>query len=138
MASNSFPASTSAPTNTELSVAGVVSVFKAVRKHWAIVVACFVLGGGGSLLYSKSLQRIYEASSLVEINPRAVQPMGDAQNGILDLGAGLYWDSVTYYQTQYKIITSTPVTRAAVEALSLQSDYDFFGLKRPPETPITV
>jgi succinoglycan biosynthesis transport protein ExoP len=140
MPSNSSQISPSASTATasELSLAGVLSVFKGVRKHWAIVVACFVLGGGGSLLYSKTLQRIYEASSLVEINPRAVQPLGDAQNGILDLGAGLYWDSITYYQTQYKIITSLPVMRVAVEALSLQTDYDFLGLKQPPQPPPTT
>ena len=102
-----------APTGTELSVAGVVSVFKAVRKHWAIVVAGMVIGGGGSLLYSKSSQRIYEASSLVEIDPRAAQPMGDAQNGLLDMGASLFWDSTQYYNTQYRVITSVPVMKAA-------------------------
>jgi succinoglycan biosynthesis transport protein ExoP len=135
---NSSPTPSSAPSAVELSVTGLLLVLKAVRKHWAIVVACVVVAGGGTLLYSKSLPKVYEASSLVEINPRAVQPMGEAQSGILDLGAGLYWDSITYYQTQYKIITSVPVMRAAVEALSLQTDLDFLGLTRLPQPPPTV
>jgi capsular exopolysaccharide synthesis family protein len=127
-----------APTGTELSVAGVVSVFKAVRKHWSIVVAGLTLGGGVGLLYVKSSAKVYDASALVEIDPRAVQPMGDAQNGALDLGAALFWDSAGYYNTQYRIITSTPVMKAAVEELSLQTDADFLGLKGPGQPTLTI
>ncbi|MGD0678765.1 MAG: polysaccharide biosynthesis tyrosine autokinase [Polyangiaceae bacterium] len=126
-----------AATATELSVAGVVSVFKAVRKHWAIVVACVVLGGGGSLLYSKSIRKVYESSSLLEIDPRANQPLKEGAEA-LDLGTALFGDITGYYQTQYKIISSIPVMRAAVEALSLQNDYRFLGLEAPPPQPMTL
>jgi capsular exopolysaccharide synthesis family protein len=129
-----------APTATETSVAGVVSVLKAVRKHWAIVVACTLVAGGASLLYSKSVEKIYEASSLIEIGSRASQPLGTdaSKGGSLDLGVSLFWDPSMYYQTQYKIISSAPVLKRAVTALSLQNDYEFFGLKVPPAQPMSL
>ncbi len=125
-------------TGTELSVAGLVSVIRAVRKHWAIVVACVVLAGGGSLLYSKSCQEVYEATALLEINPRASQPLGDTNNSPVDFGLGVFLDADLYYKTQYRIITSAPVMRGAVQALSLQADYEFFGQKTPPAQPISL
>ncbi len=127
------------PTATELSVAGVVSVLKAVRTHWAIVVACTIVAGGASLIFSRSLQKVYEAASLIEISSRASQPLGEKGEGSgLDLGMSLFWDPSLYYQTQYKIITSGPVMRSAVEALSLQADYQFLGLKSPPAQPASL
>jgi polysaccharide biosynthesis transport protein len=119
-------------------VAGLVSVIKAVRKHWAIVAACFVLAGGGSLIYSRSVQRIYESQSMIEISPHASEPLGETSNSPVDFGLGSFLDSDVYYKTQHKIITSSPVMRGAVEALSLQADYEFFGLKAPPATPISI
>lgn len=134
------PTVATSPTGLELSVSGVVSALKAVRKHWAIVVACVLVAGGSSLLYSKSQPKVYEAATLIEIASRASQPMGDSSNGNgvgLELGA-LLWDPQMYYQTQYKLIVSLPVMRAAADAVSLQADYDFFGLKAPPTPPITL
>jgi succinoglycan biosynthesis transport protein ExoP len=112
--------------SAETPLAGVVSLLKILRKHWGLVVACVALGGAGSLLYSKSVRRVYESSSLIEMNPRQTQPLGDTTSSSFDVGA-LFWDPVEYYQTQYKIITSTAVLKAAVEALSLQADADFLG-----------
>jgi capsular exopolysaccharide synthesis family protein len=138
MSDDSHPSrSGPAPTGTELSVAGVVSVFKAVRKHWPMVVAGLVVGGGSGLLYAKSSQRIYEGSSLIEIDPRAMQPMGEGQNG-LNLGSTLFWDATGYYNTQYRVITSVPVMKAAVEATSLQTDADFLGFRGSGRPQVTV
>jgi capsular exopolysaccharide synthesis family protein len=127
------------PTGTELSVAGALAVLKALRKHWPIVVACFVLGGAGALLYVKSVRKVYAAATLIEIDPKATQPLSDANgaSGTLDLGTALFGDEA-YYQTQFRIITSIPVMKAAVEALSLQSDYDFLDLNPAPPKPVLV
>src|SRR5579862_5037551 len=125
------------PTTAELSVAGAVSVLKAVRKHWSTVVAFIVLAGGISLVYSKSIRKVYQAQSLLEINPHASQPLTTGENGTTGLELGtIFWDTSQYYQTQYKIITSLPVLRAAAEATSLTTDYDFVGLSAPPKDPV--
>ncbi len=107
-----------------------MAFLKILRKHWAVVVACVALACGAALLYSKSVRRVYQASSLIEMNPRAPQPLGDSsgQTGF-DMSA-LFMDPQEYYQTQYNIITSRSVLKAAAEAISLASDYEFFGLSQ--------
>jgi capsular exopolysaccharide synthesis family protein len=104
---------------------GLVSVFKAVRKHWSIVAACVALAAGTSLLYSKSETRIYESKALVEVNPHTPQPLGDPNNPVLDIGAGGLWDNHEYYETQYKIVGSDRVLMAVVRNLGLANDPEF-------------
>jgi len=116
------------PEVTGDSASGFVAVFKILRKYWAMVVACAILSGGTTLLYSRSLPKIYQTSTLIEMSPRANQPLGEAASGTFDLGAGVFWDPTEYYQTQYKLITSGSVLTAAAENLSLQTDDDFLGL----------
>lgn len=135
--SPNLPNPVSRATVPEGAIAGILAILKTLRKHWAIVVACVFLGGGGSLLYSKSVRRVYQASSLIEINPRASQPLGESTSASLDLGT-LFFDTTEYYQTQYKIITSTAVLKEAAEMLSLQADDDFLEAPRDPHHPGTV
>jgi polysaccharide biosynthesis transport protein len=115
------------------ALAGFVTVFKVLRKYWAMMVACTILAGGTTLLYSRSLPKVYQASTLIEMSPRANQPLGESASGTFDIGAGMFWDPTEYYQTQYKLITSGSVLTAAAENLSLQTDDDFLGY--PPHTP---
>jgi len=122
---------------TESPLAGIVSFLKTLRKHWAIVVACVVLSAGATMLYSKSVRRVYQSQSLIEMNARAPQLLGDTTPSTFDVSA-LFLDPNEYYLTQYKIITSTSVLNAAAEAASLQADYDYFDLTRPPDHPISV
>jgi len=122
----------SSETNIESS-AGFVQAFKVLRKYWAMVLSCTIIAGGTTLLYSRSLPKVYQASTLIEMNPRANQPLGESASGTFDIGAGLFWDPTEYYQTQYKLILSGSVLTAAAENLSLQTDDDFLGY--PPHTP---
>jgi capsular exopolysaccharide synthesis family protein len=80
---------------------------------------------GASLLYSKSVTKVYESKSLLEINPHVPQPLGDPSKGALDLGSGLLWDDRPYFETQYKIIGSDRVLSAVVRDLGLANDSEF-------------
>ncbi|WP_394821321.1 GumC family protein [Pendulispora albinea] len=122
----------------EDSLAPLLNVLTMVRKQWAIIAACLLLGTGLSLVYSKTLPRIYQAQSMVELDPNAFRPLGEKMNSAMPLGADDFWNNQEYYETQYRIITSTKVLERAVRDLGLQNDYDFFGLKAAPEKPITV
>ncbi len=115
-----------------------MDVLHAIRKHWTLVTACVVLACGLALLYGKSQRKVYQATSMLEINPHAAQPLGDKATDALDIGAGLSWDTREYYETQYRIITSDRVLSAVVRDLSLTNDYDFLGTQTPPATPATV
>jgi polysaccharide biosynthesis transport protein len=114
---------------------GLVGAFKVLRKYWAMVVACTILAGGTTLLYTRHLPKVYQASTLIEMTPRPNQPLGD-QAGSYDIGPGIYWDPTEYYQTQYKLITSGTILTLAAENLSLQTDDDFLGVSRTPHEPV--
>ncbi|MDP9148509.1 MAG: polysaccharide biosynthesis tyrosine autokinase [Myxococcota bacterium] len=134
------PATRRATTGTPTPDSGgaLLGILQAIRKHWTLVAACVLLASGLALLYGKSQRKIYQASSMLEINPHAAQPLGDKGTDALEMGAGLSWDTREYYETQYRIITSERVLSAVVRDLSLTTDYDFFGLRAPPAIPITV
>jgi succinoglycan biosynthesis transport protein ExoP len=132
------PRTTTQASMLEDAAGGLLTVVKRLRKHVALVVAAVLLAGGASLLYAKSQAPVFEAVSMLEINAHAAQPLGDKGEAVYDIGAGLFWDSREYYETQYKIITSERVLAATARDLALASDYDFLGYKSPPANPVTV
>ena len=110
-----------------------------LRKHWALIAAATILGSGTALLYSRAMQRVYEATTLVEIDPHAAsQPLGDKDTDALDMGAGSYWDTRDYYETQYRIIASQRVLSAVVRGLGLAADLDFLGGGKSRARPATI
>ncbi len=114
-----------------------VRLAKSVRKRWSLVVALTLLATGLSLVYVKVATPVYEAQSLVEINPHVVQPVGDEKSaGALDLGASFYWDTREYYETQYKIIGSDRLLGAVARELGLPNDQEYIGHPRSGWTPL--
>lgn len=106
-----------------------VAIIKRLRKHWLVVLACALLAGSAAFLYSKSLPSIYQAAAMIEISPRAAQPLGSKDgSSMLDMGAGFFYDNREYYETQYRLITSDRVLAAVARNLSLASDATFLGL----------
>jgi polysaccharide biosynthesis transport protein len=121
----------------EEAASTLTSALKVLGKHWVTMTSCVIFAGGIALLYSKSQPKIYEATTMLEINPHADQPLGEKDDGSsLDIGAGLYWDTREYYETQYKIMTSDRVLRSVVRDLALATDADFLGLKKRPDVPL--
>lgn len=124
---------------SESPLAGVVSFLKTFRKHWSVVLACVIISCGITLLYSKSVRRIYESEALLEINPRMLPALGDSSSNSMTFDvSALFADPQEYYTTQYRIITSSAVLKAAAEAVSLQTDYEYFNLTHPPDRPIPI
>ena len=117
---------------------GVLRFLKALRKHWALVAATVLLAAGVALMYAKTQVPVFEASSMLEINPHAAQPLGEKGESVYDIGAGFFWDSKEYYETQYKIITSDRVLTAVARDLNLGADHDFMGYKAPQAEPASV
>jgi polysaccharide biosynthesis transport protein len=110
---------------------GLMSSLRAVRKHWAIVVGLVLLCGAGSLAYSKTLPKIYEAETLLEFDPDVIKPLGNKADPMV--GWSAVWDTREYYETQYRIMQSDRVMSAVVRDLSLQNDANFLGYT--PTTP---
>ena len=113
------------------ALASLLTVAKSLRKQWPVVVAFLLLGAGLSLVYTKTLPRIYQSQATLEIDPSAHRPLGDKMNSVMPLGAEDYWGNQEYYETQYRIITSSPVLERAARDLGLVNDFAFFGLNGP-------
>jgi capsular exopolysaccharide synthesis family protein len=126
------------PTAQDNALGGILSALKALRKHWPLVVACLLVGTGAGLFYSRSQPRVYQAGTLLEIDPSPPPLLDDKQNGLLPMGVGFFEDPEEYRTTQFRIITSRDVLSSAVRNLSLTSDYDFLGYNSPPPTPPSV
>ena len=115
------------------SGAGMFALLAALRKNWPIVVACALMAAGVSLLYSKTLPNLYDASAMLEFDPNAVRPLAKETDPMR--GWSTYWDNKENYETQYRVITSESVLSTVVRDLSLTTDPKFLGLKEPPATP---
>lgn len=113
---------------------GVIWVLRALQKHWALVVALTVLAAAGSLAYSRTLPKIYEAQTLIEFDPDVIKPLGNKQDPLI--GWSAIWDTREYYETQYKIMQSDRVLSMVVRDLSLQNDAEFLGYKPTSPAPL--
>ncbi|KAK4045057.1 hypothetical protein OUZ56_032465 [Daphnia magna] len=100
-------------------------IVTALKKSWPLVLALTLLGGGGSMLYSKTLSRVYEASATVEFDPDVIRPMGEKGDQSRFFGA--FVDIREYYETQYLLISSDRVLSQVVRDLSLTTDANFAG-----------
>ncbi|HVH43360.1 MAG TPA: polysaccharide biosynthesis tyrosine autokinase [Labilithrix sp.] len=113
------------------SLEAVGWALRATMKHWAIIVAAVLLLSGIALAYSKSLPKIYEASTLMEFDPDVIKPLGNKADPMV--GWSALWDTKEYYETQYAIIQSDTVLSDVVMNLGLQNDPEFLGYR--PTTP---
>jgi capsular exopolysaccharide synthesis family protein len=121
------------------AILGVLQFLRTLRKFWPMVLTCVLIGAGVSLVYTKTLPRIYEAGALVELDPSANRPIDDPKmQALMPLGGGDFFDNQEYYETEYKIITSSRVLEEAARDSNLASDYAFFGLASAPQKPITI
>ena len=108
-------------------LSGVFWALGALRKGWPIVLAAVLLCGAGSLAYSKSLPKIYEAQTLLEFDPDVIKPLGNKADPMV--GWSAVWDTQQYYETQYRVMQSDRVMSAVVRDLGLQNDAEFLGYK---------
>jgi succinoglycan biosynthesis transport protein ExoP len=125
-----------APPSLLDAASSITSAIRVVSKYWGTIVACLIFCTGAAIFYTKGQPKIYQAKAMLELDPHAAQPLGDKEGGGLDIGAGVYWDTREYYETEYKILTSDRVMRAVVRDLGLTTDMDFLGLAARPTTPV--
>lgn len=88
-----------------------------LRRRWLV--------GGGALLalvigavVTIRSPRIYKASANVLIEQSAPDVLDNVRE-VYDLGAGAYWATKEYYETQYNVIRSRPVAQKAAQSLGL-------------------
>lgn len=104
------------------------------RKHWKLIALSTVALTVGAVFFSLGQTPIYRASALVQIDPSTAKPLGDSVSPTVQLGVSSYYDNLTFYETQYKIIQSRRVAESTVRSLGLERDAGFMGRLRPGET----
>ena len=122
------------PPASRTSRGGPLFFLRIFRKHWVFLLGITILGGGVGALVTRTQTKVYQASTLLEIDPAVAEPLGGKAGEVLNMGAGNYWDIRDYYETQYKVIGSDRVLGAVVRNLGLAADASFVPAKsgRPP------
>ena len=91
-------------------------IFRAVRKHWPIMLVFFVASVVGSSVYTSNLVRVYEAVATVQLDPQPLTPLGHQST---ESGSDSYWSNQEYFATQYQVLTSRRVAELVVKKLGL-------------------
>ena len=84
-----------------------------------------------AFVYTYRQPKIYEATCQLIIDPQAPQILPGSKD-VVELGSGsTFWANKEFYETQYRIITSSTVGQRTAEKLGLQYDPDYAGLVGP-------
>jgi capsular exopolysaccharide synthesis family protein len=99
----------------------------AVRRRW-IILAATVIMFGAVALHTLRQPRIFGASTSIVIDATAPRILDSQVADVSEPGAGGYWYTKEYTETQTSIIMSRAVSQRAVEKLGLDRDPAFLGL----------
>jgi len=104
------------------------------RRRW-VVLGTLVVVFGAVALYTLRQRKVYEATTSLIIDTSQPQFLDGQVKEVLETGAGAYWSSREYSETQLKVILSRAVASRVVEKLGLQQDASFLGLAKLPDDP---
>lgn len=119
----SLPANSVPPDPQERRIS-LSEVGSSVRKHWILVISCFVIVLAVVGLITASTTRMYEAEATIYFDPRPPQPLGGDVEPVIDTSAD-YWNRKEYYNTQHWILTSRATLEPVVLKLRLHFDRGF-------------
>jgi capsular exopolysaccharide synthesis family protein len=105
----------------------LLAYWRTLRKRWPFVVLSVIVATVVAFVYTYRQPKIYEATCQVIIETMAPQVLPGSKD-VVELGTGTYWANKEFYETQYRIITSTSVGQRTAEKLGLQYDPDYAGL----------
>jgi len=105
--------------------AGLLSLWRSLRKHWITAFAVAIVVIVGVTFWTTSQKRIYEASASIQFDPNPPRPLGGKVESVVEMGSGAVWDAREYYETQYQIMRSRRVALNVVRQLGLDHDARF-------------
>ncbi|MCP4605586.1 MAG: polysaccharide biosynthesis tyrosine autokinase [Proteobacteria bacterium] len=95
-----------------------------LRRRWKLVALAIFVVLGIATFFTLRATKIYRATTIVQIEPRAPRVLGRDVEVVDEMGVGS--SRSEYYTTQYKILESLDLTRRVVKELNLNSDPGFF------------
>lgn len=99
----------------------------ALRRRWWVVVLCAVLVAALSALWTARQPKLYRASASVVIETRTPRVLTGVEE-VVDVAAS-GWVPENFFETEYEIMRSRAVARAAAELLGLASNDKLNGLQ---------
>lgn len=85
-----------------------------LRRRYRLLVAILLVGITASVLYTLQQTKIYAARSTIVVNPFAPRVLGDKTESVIEIGAGTYWTTQEYYNTQVDILTSYSLCQTTI------------------------
>src|SRR5262249_31871470 len=98
-----------------------------VRRRWLILATASVLFGAVALQTLRQ-PKVYGATASMVIDAMPPRVLDSQVQDVAENGAGGYWFTKEYTETQTRIIMSRAVSARVVEKLGLQNDPAFLGL----------
>lgn len=99
-----------------------------VRRRW-LILAVFAAAVALTLLVTLRQTKVWAATATLVIETTAPRVLDKEQvQDVVETGAGSYWSSKEYFETQYKVIASRSVAQRVVEKLQLKQNDRFLGI----------
>jgi capsular exopolysaccharide synthesis family protein len=113
--------------------------WRVIRKRWPFVALSTILGVAGAFVYTYRQPKIYESVCQIVIEATAPQYLREVKD-VVELGSSGYWIAKEFFETQYRIIQSTPVAQRVVDKLGLANDPDYarYVSKGPGADPLSL
>jgi len=98
----------------------------AVLRRWWLILLCVAIATAGTAAYTVRQPKLYKAAAALIIDVRGAQVL----TGVTDVydPGGRGWAPGAFYQTEYEVMKSRRVARAAAERLGLHLDEKRNGL----------
>src|SRR5688500_252278 len=107
---------TETETDAEVLNVDIGRYLRALRRYGWLVLALVALAITGAVFYTQQQTEVFEATASVQIEPRAVDVLGQGADIVAVGGAGL-----EYYKQQRQVLGSLNLLRQTVVAKSLQN-----------------
>ena len=107
------------------------SLIPLLRRAWGLkwlLLPMAVLAIGSAVYFTKQQTKIYQAASQIIIDLEAPRYLPYNSQEVVSLGSGKTWNTVEFFETQYRIIQSLKVSEEVAAKLDLKSDHDFLGV----------
>lgn len=99
----------------------LLAAARVLRRRWWFVAGAIVICLVTAALWTARSPRIFQASSLLIIEMHAPKVLNQMSE-VYDLGVQGYWNSMEYYETQYKVIQGRTVAQRAAAKLGITAE----------------
>lgn len=106
------------------------SILPLLKRAWRLkwlLIPMAIIALGSSVYFTQQQTKIYRAITQIIIDLEAPRYLPYNGQEVVSLGSGKTWNTVEFFETQFRIIQSLKVSEEVAKRLSLREDHDFLG-----------